>query len=143
MAKLPSPTRPLPPLEPSEVKTIVSGSKWWRVYAAGGDFFTASASIVCLDLSGAWPTRAGASQAISTGLRDTARLWSQAIYEYYPHIQGVLDPSSVYGGGASVALYERGAALFPNRPGINRPLVDPGLDPLLRNVASQIGYVIV
>ncbi len=105
--------------------------------------FTASESIRCLNLSGAWPTRVGASQAISSGRRDTARLWSQAIYEDYSDVQGLLYASSMFGGGVCLALYEKGRVLLPANPHFNRPLVDPGLDSVLREIAGLIGYVIV
>jgi hypothetical protein len=46
---------------------------------------------------GGWPTRAGASQAISSRRGDVARAWSRAICTAYPSIQalthpGLLDP---------------------------------------------------
>jgi hypothetical protein len=37
-----------------------------------------------LDLTGSWPTAAGASMLINAGRRDRARSWSRAIYDAYP-----------------------------------------------------------
>jgi hypothetical protein len=99
--------------------------------------------LALLDLSGVWPTRAGASMALSTGTRSRARRWAQAIYEAYPNVQGLFYSSSMYANRPAVALWERGAAAVPPMPVFHRPLVDPALLPVLSRVAMDIGYGLV
>jgi RES domain len=52
---------------------------------------------VGLDLTGAWPTLAGASQAISSGRRDIARAWSRLIWGEYEDVDGLWYPSAMAG----------------------------------------------
>jgi hypothetical protein len=99
--------------------------------------------LVLLDLSGVWPTRAGASMALSTGPRPRARRWAQAIYAAYPDVQGLFYPSSMHGNRPAVVLWERGAGAMPPMPIFHRPLLDPALLPVLSRVALDIGYGLV
>jgi len=96
-----------------------------------------------LDLTGVWPTRAGASMAINTGPRYRAQRWSRAIYEAYPEADGVYYASSMYHNRPCAALYERGAAALSRMPEFHRPLRDPALLPVIRRVAKDIGYGLV
>ena len=96
-----------------------------------------------LDLSGMWPTRAGASQALASGRRDVARAWSRAIYDEYPDVDGLVYPSSMYGRGLAMALYERASRALPSRPELHVPLTHPGLASILRTEASRLGYMLV
>jgi RES domain len=93
-----------------------------------------------LDLSGAWPTRAGASMALATGPRPRAQRWSRSIYEAYPEAQGLYYPSSMHGNRPAVALYERSLSALPPFPIFHRPLADPALLSILSRVATQLGY---
>ncbi|MFV2073559.1 MAG: RES domain-containing protein [Thermoanaerobaculales bacterium] len=96
-----------------------------------------------LDLRGLWPTRVGASQAISSGSRRRAQRWSRRIYEAFPGIQGLCYPSSMGGGAPAFALYERAADAIPATQSFHRALADPALHIPLENAAHQIGYAIV
>ncbi len=96
-----------------------------------------------LDITGTWPTRAGASMALATGPRPRAQRWSRAIYAAYADIEGICYPSSMLGNQSAVALYERAAGALPDVPQFHRPLSDPALLPLLRSVARDIGYGLV
>ncbi|MFL6194572.1 MAG: RES family NAD+ phosphorylase [Thermoanaerobaculia bacterium] len=96
-----------------------------------------------LDLTGPWPTRAGASLAIASGPRPRAQRWSRAIYEAYPDAHGVYYGSSMYGGSVCMALYERAAPALPPYPVFHRPLSDPALLTALKQVAREIGYGLV
>jgi len=93
-----------------------------------------------LDLTGSWPTRAGASMAVSSGPRPRAQRWSRAVYEAYPDIQGLYYPSSMHGNRPSIALYERAVSAVPSIPIFHRPLIDPALLPVLSRVAKDLGY---
>ena len=93
-----------------------------------------------LDLSGAWPTRAGASMAINSGRRDRSRSWSRAIYEAYPAIHGLLYPSSMDGGHLAVTLYERAGEALPPHPVFHRSLEDPSLNDAVIGAATLFGY---
>lgn len=93
-----------------------------------------------LDLTGTWPTRAGASMAISTGNRPRAQRWSQAIYETYPDLHGLYYPSSMHANSPSLMLSERARAILPTKPSFHRALDDPTILPLLRAAAEMLGY---
>lgn len=99
--------------------------------------------LLLLNLTGAWPTRAGASMALSSGPRPRAQRWSQAVYEAYPDIQGLFYPSSMHANRPAIALYERAADSLPPMPIFHRPLIDPALLPVLARVARDLGYGLV
>jgi hypothetical protein len=105
--------------------------------------FALQRPITLLDLSGSWPTRAGASMAINTGPRPRAQRWSRTIYEAHPAAQGLHYPSSMHGNLAAVALYERSLPALPPVPVFHRPLRDPALLPVLKRVARDLGYGLV
>jgi hypothetical protein len=96
-----------------------------------------------LDLTGAWPTRAGASMAINSGPRPRARRWSRAIYAAYPRVVGLLYASSMHANRRSIALYERAGSSLPIAPSFHRPLSDPALLPRLNRAAATLGYGLV
>lgn len=95
------------------------------------------------DLQSAWPTRAGASTALHSGRRDRARLWSQAMYDAFPNVDGLAYCSSMYGNRTAYALYERAQSAMPARPTFHRALRDPVLLTVLKNAASDLGYALV
>jgi len=105
--------------------------------------FSLEQPLKLLDLAGSWPTRAGASMAISSGPRPRAQRWSRAIHEAYPDGWGIYYGSSMYGGSPCVALYERAEPALPPHPVFHRPLSDPALLPALKQVAREIGYGLV
>jgi hypothetical protein len=96
--------------------------------------------VALLDLRGAWPTRAGASQAISSGPRNRARAWSREIYRAYPSVAGLVYPSAMAGASANIALYERAASSVPAHPILHVPLTHPGLDGALNRIADRFNY---
>ena len=96
--------------------------------------------IALLDLTGTWPTRAGASMALASGPRASARHWSRAVYEVYPAVQGLLYPSSMAANRSSFAFFERATPALPSEPAFHRALADPLLFPWLRVVAADFGY---
>lgn len=102
--------------------------------------FALRRDVILLDLTASWPTRAGASQAISSGRRDVARAWSRKIYEQYEEVEGLWYRSSMYGRGVALALYERARSALPRRPQFHQPLVDPRLLAILQRVAADINY---
>jgi RES domain len=105
--------------------------------------FRLSSEVHLLDLASTWPTAAGASSAINTGSRSRARQWSRTIYEAYPTLHGLWYASSMYANAPAVALYERAEHAVPSVPFFHRPLDDPALYGLLRNVARIIRYRLV
>lgn len=96
-----------------------------------------------LDLRGTWPTRAGASMVLSSGPRARSRLWSCAIYEAYPDIQGLYYSSSMHANRPVLALYERAVSALAPVPLVHRPLSDPALLPDLDRSAQRLGYRLV
>lgn len=105
--------------------------------------FTTVRTLRLLDLTGAWPTRAGASMAIHSGPRPRARRWSRAIYDAYPDVEGLWYASSMYANRPSLMLYERGQAAIPPTPMFHRALVDPALQARLSAAATLLGYRMV
>ena len=93
-----------------------------------------------LDLTGTWPTQAGASMAISSGRRDRARAWSVRIYGDYPTIEGLYYPSSMDSNKPSVAFYERADDAIPARPLFHRALADPALSGAVVQAALLFKY---
>lgn len=96
-----------------------------------------------LDLTRAWPTRAGASMTINSGPRPRARRWSRAIYEAYPEAEGLWYASSMYANAPAVVLYERARPALPAAPEVHRALADPLLQTALENAALEINYALV
>ncbi len=99
--------------------------------------------IVLLDLTGVWPTRAGASMAINSGPRLRSRLWAQAVYEAYPEAQGLYYASSMRANRPAFALYERAQPGLPSSPVFNRPLSDPALLGDLDRTAQSLNYRLI
>jgi hypothetical protein len=81
--------------------------------------------------------------AIHSGRRERARLWSQAIYDAYPGIDGLAYCSSMDGNRCAYALYERAQTAIPVRPHFHRALRDPVLLAALINAAREFGYLVV
>lgn len=99
--------------------------------------------VVLLDLTGIWPTRAGASMAINSGPRSRSRLWSLAAYKAYPGVQGLYYASSMHANRPSLALYERARPALLPVPFFNRPLSDPALLGDLDWIAQSLDYDLV
>jgi hypothetical protein len=96
-----------------------------------------------LDLTGTWPTRAGASMAINSGPRPQARRWSRAVNDAYPHIEGLWYASAMHANRSSLALYERAQLAIPRAPLFHRALADPALLQRLDTAATLLGYRLV
>jgi hypothetical protein len=104
--------------------------------------FALGRELSLLDLTGTWPTRAGASMAINSGRRDRARAWSRRIYEDYPALDGLYYPSSMGGNKPIVALYERARDALPARPVFHRALADPALNRAVVKAAVAFNYLV-
>jgi len=93
-----------------------------------------------LDLTGAYPTRAGASMAINSGSRVRARAWARAWYEAFPDLQGIRYASSMNANEAAIALTDRAEKLepLPRHPDFNRPLADDALLDVLKHAATRL-----
>ncbi len=105
--------------------------------------FELAAPVRLLDLTGTWPTRAGASMAIHSGPRPRVRRWSRTIYEASRHLDGIYSTSSMHAHQPVVSLYERAAGALPPRPVLHRPLSDPALLAPLSRTATELGYHLV
>jgi hypothetical protein len=104
--------------------------------------FDTAADLRLLDLTGTWPTRAGASMAVASGLRARSRRWSQAIHEAFPEVDGLCYGSSMNANQPCVALYERALRAVPERPVFHRLLSDPVVFTLLRNACLELNYTL-
>lgn len=104
--------------------------------------FRLTRSVRLLDLTGDWPTRAGASQALASGPRPRAQAWARTIYQAYPKIEGIWYPSSMHGGNPALVLFERADTALPSTPDLDVPLSHPGLLPDLVRAAGSLGYLL-
>jgi RES domain-containing protein len=102
--------------------------------------FRLAQPVQLLDLLGLWPTRAGASAAISSGPRPTARRWARLIYASYTDAQGLWYGSSMAANTPCVALFERAAAALPTAPAFHHALADATLEAFLVTTAATLGY---
>jgi hypothetical protein len=93
-----------------------------------------------LDLTGLWPTRAGASTAINSGPRFRVQAWARRIYEAYPSLDGIYYGSSMDANSGCAALFERARDAVPALPRLHRTLADPLLRSLLQRAALQLNY---
>jgi hypothetical protein len=105
--------------------------------------FATTRPLRLLDLTGSWPTRLGASMAISTGPHARARRWSQAFYRAFPDADGLWYASSMHASRPAVALYERAEDALPATPLLHRALGDPPLRVVLENAAAELGYDLI
>ncbi|HET9143391.1 RES family NAD+ phosphorylase [Actinophytocola sp.] len=97
-----------------------------------------------LDLAGLWPTRAGASQEISTGPKIVTQAWARAIRAAHPDLDGLWYRSSMDSGDPAICLWDplSGTAL-PAEPDVLLPLDHPGLDLPLARICAQLGYMLL
>jgi RES domain len=102
--------------------------------------FRLDRAVGVLDLTGLWPTRAGASAAINSGLRPRAQRWARAIYDALPGLDGLLYGSSMAANAPCLALFDGAAGAIPTEPELHRPLADPLLRAFLRHTAIVLGY---
>jgi hypothetical protein len=105
--------------------------------------FKLTKDLQLLDLTGAWPTRAGASMAINSGSRVKARAWSRAIYAAYPSVEGVRYASSMNANQPAFALYERARSALPTSAVFDLILATPALAAPLAADAVRFGYALV
>jgi hypothetical protein len=105
--------------------------------------FTLVEDVSMLDLSGKWPTVAGASANINSGPRPRCRRWSRTIYDAYPDLMGLYYASSMNGNEPEVALYERASKALPHLPLFNRPLSDAPLLVPIERIAAELGYDLI
>lgn len=105
--------------------------------------FALARDVTVLDMTQAWPTRAGASMNIHSGIRARARRWSQVIYEAYPQAEGLRYASSMDANLPALALYERSLTAVPATVRFHRALADPTMLDDLRDAAARFGYALV
>ncbi|GAA2981629.1 RES family NAD+ phosphorylase [Actinokineospora diospyrosa] len=97
-----------------------------------------------LDLCGLWPTRAGASQELSTGSKSVTQAWARAIRQAHPDLDGVWYRSSMDSGEPAVCLWDPpGSGVLPRTPDVLLPLDYPGLDLPLARVCEELNYTLL
>jgi hypothetical protein len=112
-----------------------------RRHGVAVSVFEMAAPVQLLDLGSGWVTRAGGNQAICSGARSRSRAWARAIYDGHPTVAGLCYPSSIWGPGRCIALWERGAAAIPDACILHRSLTDPTLDGPVACAALELGTV--
>ncbi len=103
----------------------------------------ATRALRVLDLTGDWPTRAGASQSINSGSRAQASSWARAIRQTFVDVDGLWYPSRMHGGGMCIALFDTAGDALPNVPVVSVPLAHPALAGPLAGQAAELGYGLV
>jgi RES domain-containing protein len=97
-----------------------------------------------LDLVGLWPTRAGASQEISSGAKDRTQAWARAIRQAHPDLDGVWYRSSMDSGHPALCLWDPPAGdAMPAQPHLLVPLSHPGLALPLGRLCEQLNYTLL
>ena len=98
-----------------------------------------------LDLTGTFPTRAGASMGLMAGPRSVSRAWARAFHDSWPESQGLYYPSSMHANRPAMVFTERAAqaGVTPARPSLHRSLADPAILSVLRNAARELGYALL
>ena len=123
-----------------------------------------------VDLTGTFPTRAGASMGLMTGPRSVSRAWARAFHDAWPEIQGLYYPSSIFSilhanldptspnsgqeriarrWSSPSARRKRGwcPSIRGSRPraprSLHRSLGDPAIFSILRNAARELGYALL
>jgi hypothetical protein len=101
-------------------------------------------TLCLLDLTALWPTRAGASQEISSGAKATTQAWARAIREAHPELDGLWYRSSMDSGAPALCLWDppAGSAL-PAAPDVLLPLDHPGLDLPLARICDELNYTLL
>lgn len=94
------------------------------------------------DSTGAWPTRAGGTFALSTGPHSITQRWARRITEAFPELDGVRY-NSRFAGAPCIALFSPAATATPARPVLSLPLTHPGLALRIANAAHRLGYLVV
>jgi hypothetical protein len=104
--------------------------------------FELKRAVRLLDLTGAYPTRVGASMAINTGSRVRARAWAQRFYEAHDDLHGIVYCSSMHANQPAIALNDRAekTEALPPHPRFNRALADDALLNVLKHAAAALGY---
>ncbi|MGQ0838855.1 RES family NAD+ phosphorylase [Actinokineospora sp.] len=103
-----------------------------------------SRTLRLLDLCGLWPTRAGASQEISSGTKSVTQAWARAIREAHPDLDGIWYRSSMDSGEPAVCLWDPPAGhALPSAPDVLLPLDYPGLDLPLARVCEELNYTLL
>ena len=102
--------------------------------------FAFRTDLILLDVAGTWITRAGGSMAINSGVRETARAWSRAIYDEFPNIHGLRYASSTHANQRCYAFYERAKDHLHREPNFVEELRHPELESLLEHAAYTLGY---
>ncbi|MGI9301867.1 MAG: RES family NAD+ phosphorylase [Gammaproteobacteria bacterium] len=106
--------------------------------------FEIASTIQLLDLTGAFPTRAGASMGLMTGPRSVSRNWARAFYDAWAKTAGLCYPSSMHANRPAMVLTDRAAAsgVMPAQPSFHRSLGDPAILSFLKNAAHTLGYAL-
>ena len=106
--------------------------------------FAMTTPLKLLDLTGAFPTRIGASMSLMTGARSVGRNWARGLYAAYPQAQGLAYPASMHANAVAIMLNDRTdpAKALPRSPGFHKALDDAGMITVLKNAARRLGYVV-
>ena len=75
--------------------------------------FAVTCSLRLLDLTGAFPTRIGASMERMSGARSVGRSWAKGLYVAFPEAHGLAYPSSMHGNAVAVVLNDRANSAGP------------------------------
>jgi len=94
------------------------------------------------DSSGAWPTRAGGTFAISTAPHSITQRWARRITEAFPDLDG-LRYNSRFAGRPCLALFVPAQSAMPRRPSVSLPLSHPGLALRIARAAQRLGYQVI
>lgn len=125
--------------EEFQAHSIVNRTMWNPHLAV----FQPKRTLRLLDLAGLWPTRAGASQEISSGPKAVTQAWARSIRAAHPELDGVWYRSSMDAGDPAICLWDPPAApVLPDTPQVLLPLDHPGLDLPLARICEELNYTL-
>lgn len=106
--------------------------------------FRPTRALRLLNLVGLWPTRAGASQEISSGSRQRTQEWARCIRAAHPDLDGLGYRSSMDSGNPAICLWDPPAGnAMPDAPDALVPLDHPGLDVPLARICADLNYTLL
>jgi RES domain-containing protein len=94
-----------------------------------------------LDLGSAWSTRAKCGSLLAAVEHEKAQPWAAALRRSFPHLRGLMWPSSVHPPGRAVVLWTAPGERPPlaPRPQFDRAIDDPAILQIVAACTERIG----
>ncbi|NLE81822.1 MAG: RES family NAD+ phosphorylase [Rhodococcus sp.] len=98
-----------------------------------------------LDVSGigggTWATRVGGNHSLDSAAHSLTQHWARSIHRAHEDLDGIIHRGR-FAGSTCMALVERAADAFPERPTLSLPLMHRELEAPIGLAANRLGYSI-